>query len=63
MNERENIVSEILYWITGANEIENGSRGNEFDAKKLSVIEAFMGEDFNGTCGRNTVNTAAPILQ
>ena len=60
---RRNIVSEIIYSITGANDIETGSRGNEFDAKKLRIIEAFMGEDFVGTGGSNPVNTAAPILE
>ncbi|MCR4697181.1 MAG: DUF2974 domain-containing protein [Lachnospiraceae bacterium] len=60
---RKAIVTEILYSITGAHEVENGSRGNEFDAQKLRVIEAFMGEDFEGTAGNNPVNTAATILE
>ncbi|MBQ3543709.1 MAG: DUF2974 domain-containing protein, partial [Lachnospiraceae bacterium] len=61
-SEKEKLVTDILYFITGANEVSSGSRGGEFDAKKLKVIEEFMGRKFVGTNGANPVNSAAPIL-
>ncbi len=62
IDERSEICEQILYRISYALDVEVGSRGNEFDAQKLAVIEAFMGRDFVGTAGRNPVNTAATIL-
>ena len=61
--EREKILTKIIYFITGAENVMAGSRGTEFDAQKLAVIEAFMGEPFVGTAGTNPVNTAAEILE
>jgi len=61
--EREQLVTDILYYITGANAVAEGSRGSEFDARKLHVIEQVMGRDFMGTDGSNPVNSAADILQ
>ncbi|MDE6387823.1 MAG: hypothetical protein K2L82_08480, partial [Lachnospiraceae bacterium] len=61
--EKEELVTKILYFITGAEHVATGSRGSSFDAQKLTVIEQFMGRDFVGTGGRNPVNTAAPILK
>ncbi|MCM1170839.1 MAG: hypothetical protein NC393_01810, partial [Clostridium sp.] len=61
--ERENTLTKILYFITGADNVSAGSRGTEFDAQKLAVIEAFMGENFVGTAGANPVNTAAELLE
>ena len=62
VDEREAVCTQIIYRISGADAIEAGSRGTEFDAKKLAVIEAFMGRAFVGTAGNNPVNTAASIL-
>ncbi|MDE5873313.1 MAG: hypothetical protein K2H07_05305, partial [Lachnospiraceae bacterium] len=61
--EREKILTKIIYFITGAENVMAGSRGTEFDAQKLAVIEAFMGEPFVGTAGVNPVNTAAELLE
>ncbi len=61
--EREKILTKIIYFITGAENVAAGSRGTEFDAQKLAVIEAFMGQPFEGTAGANPVNTAAEILE
>ncbi|MCM1287188.1 MAG: hypothetical protein NC240_02670, partial [Clostridium sp.] len=61
--ERENTLTKILYFITGADNVSAGSRGTEYDAQKLAVIEAFMGENFVGTAGANPVNTAAELLE
>ncbi|MCH5263932.1 MAG: hypothetical protein J1F42_13565, partial [Lachnospiraceae bacterium] len=61
--EKEELLTKILYFITGADQVAAGSRGSYFDAQKLAVIEQFMGRDFVGTRGANPVNTAAPILE
>lgn len=61
--EKEQAVTDILYYITGAKDVASNSRGREFDAQKLTVIESFMGKDFVGTGGKNPVNTAATILE
>ncbi|MBQ7943876.1 MAG: hypothetical protein IJ326_07430 [Lachnospiraceae bacterium] len=63
LEDKEQVVTDILYHITGAKDVDADSRGNNFDAQKLTVIESFMGEDFVGTGGKNPVNTAAPILE
>ncbi len=62
VDEREEICTAIIEKICGADKVADGSRGTEFDAKKLAVIEAFMGREFIGTAGSNPVNTAATIL-
>ena len=61
-SERERLITDILMYITGANNIDSSSRGSQIDAKKLTVIEKFMGKEFVGTAGVNPVNTAAEIL-
>ena len=61
--EKETIVTKILYSITGADSTSDNSRGYEFDAKKLTVIEKYMGRSFVGTAGANPVDTAASILE
>ena len=62
-DEKEALVTKILYFITSADNIDSHSRGNEIDAQILTVVEKFMGRDFIGTQGANPVNTAAPILK
>ncbi|MCR5109557.1 MAG: hypothetical protein K6B38_01415, partial [Ruminococcus sp.] len=61
--ERKAIVGRILENICGADNIEDNSRGSNFSAKKLTVVEKFMGEEFNGASGRNPNGLAAPILE
>ena len=60
--EKETLVTKILYFITGADNVESGSRGSEIDAQKLAVVEKFEGREFIGTEGSNPVNTASAIL-
>jgi len=62
MNERLSIVQNLLMILTGAENIEAGSRGANFDAQKLAVLEATMGETFDGTDGSNPNTVASPIL-
>ena len=60
--EKETLATKILYFITGADKVESGSRGSEIDAQKLAVVEKFEGREFIGTEGSNPVNTASAIL-
>lgn len=57
-SEKEQLVTDILNFITGAGEVGEDSRGGQIDARKLAVIEQFI-----GTNGANPVNTAAAILE
>ena len=61
--KRIKIVEQILGFLCNIDEVEEGSRGNAFSAKKLAVIEAFMGESFIGVNGTNPNTAAAPILE
>ncbi|MDE6210209.1 MAG: hypothetical protein K2M73_11135 [Lachnospiraceae bacterium] len=68
-NESEDIarkhhyVKQILYFITGANDIDINSRGGNIDARDLKVIEEFMGHSFSGVGGTNPNTSAAAILK
>lgn len=62
-SERIAKTQEILAFICGANDVEEGSRGSSFSAKKLAVIEKFIGESFVGMNGGNPNSVAAPILE
>jgi len=62
INKKEAII-ELLYKWTGADKIVDGSRGSNFDAKKLHTLEQFMGEDFIGIDGsKNPNNNAGNFL-
>lgn len=43
---RMNLIDQILGKWANASDVENGSRGEFIDAKKLAIIETFMGIDF-----------------
>ena len=60
--EKEALVTDMLYFITGATGVAENSRGGQMDARKLMVVEKFMGRKFVGTQGENPVNTAAAVL-
>ncbi len=60
---RRTIVEKIVHFICETDSIEEGSRGASFSAKKLTVIEKFMGEGFIGINGENPNSAAAPILE
>lgn len=63
-NERRiEIVKMLLDLICDTVSIEEGSRGEFFSARKLAVIEKFMGENFMGVNGTNPNFVAAPILE
>jgi len=53
----------ILFTMSGAQNIASNSRGSNIDARRLHVIETIMGEDFSGVNGANPNPTAANILK
>ena len=61
--ERARIVEKIVNFLCDTDSVEEGSRGPSFSAKKLAVIEKFMGEGFIGINGENPNSAAAPILE
>ncbi|MBQ7980619.1 MAG: hypothetical protein IJ305_03320, partial [Oscillospiraceae bacterium] len=63
MDKRLETAEKILYFITGANDVVDGSRGAYMDAKQLAVIEAMLGEKYVGTLGANPHVAAAPMLK
>ena len=60
---RRTIVMQIVGFLCDTDSVEEGSRGSNFSAKKLAVIEKFMGESFMGINGENPNSVAAPILE
>ena len=60
---KKDILEQILYKWAGADKVADGSRGEYFDAKKLFVLEKFIGKGFVGTNGSNPHAQAAPFLE
>ena len=63
LDKRMQIAEQILYFVCGANDVADGSRGSYMDAKQLAVIEAMLGEKYVGTSGANPHRDAAPMLK
>ena len=61
-NTRNSTFEQILFKWTGADGIDPNSRGGLFDARKLAVIEKFLGQNFVGTTGANPNSNAVPFL-
>ncbi len=62
-NKKE-LVTEIIYKWTGAEDIAANSRGEDIDARQLYALEKFMGRGFVGVEGTSTPNSeAANILK
>ncbi|MDD5244530.1 MAG: calcium-binding protein, partial [Syntrophorhabdaceae bacterium] len=59
---RDTLMDQILIKWTGSEDVVDGSRGAFFDAKKLAVIEKFLGQSFVGMNGPNPNDLAAPLL-
>lgn len=59
---RNQLFTEAVYKWTGADIIDPKSRGNFIDARRLAVLEKFMGTDFAGSNGANPNENAAPLL-
>ncbi len=59
---RMEIVEQILLIMTDSENIVSDSRGPNIDAKKLNVVERFLGKPFVGANGSNPNRLAAPLL-
>jgi len=59
---RNSLLEQILFKWTGSDTLDPVSRGGNFDARRLAVLEEFFGQDFNGTDGANPNSNAAGIL-
>lgn len=60
-SQRMNIVEEILIKWTGSTNIVDGSRGENVDAKRLAIVEKFVGLDFYSTYNaENNLNPENP---
>ncbi|MDO5558179.1 MAG: calcium-binding protein, partial [Oscillospiraceae bacterium] len=60
--KKRGIVENILAYMCNCDEIPDRSRGVNVSARKLAVVEAYMGESFVGRDGENPNNTAGPII-
>ncbi len=56
---KKEILLDILHKWTKTENIKDGSRGSNFDAKRLHIIEQFMGQGFVGTDGKKDPNNNA----
>ena len=63
IEQKKQLCQDILYFISGANFVDSDSRGTNVDAKKLRVIESYLGMDFNGRDGVNPNAAAGVILE
>jgi len=59
---RDSLMEQILFKWTGSDTINPASRGPNFDARKLVVIEKLMGQPFYGANGSDPNSLAAPLL-
>ena len=59
---RNSLFDQILFKWTGSDSIASGSRGGYFDARKLAVLEKFLGEGYNGVNGANPIAAASASL-
>jgi Ca2+-binding RTX toxin-like protein len=62
VDDRNTLMARILLKWTGSEGVAAGSRGSNFDAQKLAVIEKLLGQPFVGTDGANPNSLAAPML-
>jgi Ca2+-binding RTX toxin-like protein len=61
-NIRNSTLEQILFKWTGSEGVDPASRGGLFDARKLAVLEKFLGQDFVGTTGANPNANSVPFL-
>ncbi len=60
---KRELVEKIIYRWCNCDSVSDGSRGTHYDAKKLNIIERFMGEKFRGVNNNGIPNIwAAPFL-
>ena len=59
ISSKRDLVVQILYKWTGADQIDPNSRGSNINAQQLYVLEKFMGENFVGVDGSGNPNNQA----
>jgi Ca2+-binding RTX toxin-like protein len=59
---REELVRELVFLITGADQVAPGSRGPNIDAQQLVAVEAILGRGFSGVNGPNPNVSASAML-
>ena len=59
---RNSLLEEIIIEWAGVQNVEEGSRGEFIDAKKIAALEKFTGRDFVGQDGTSTPNDNAAAL-
>lgn len=59
---RDLVNKELLFEWAGVSDIAPDSRGGSIDARKLAVIEKFMGQEFVGVGGSKNPNPNAAVL-
>ncbi len=59
ISSKRDLVVQILYKWTGADQIDPNSRGSNINAQLLYVLEKFMGENFVGVDGSGNPNNQA----
>ncbi len=59
---RNTLVEQIVFNWTGTTAVEESSRGEFIDAKKLAALEQFVGRGFTGIGGSNPLSAAVPFL-
>ncbi len=53
----------MLIIMAGAENVADGSRGIYVDAKKMTALEALLGQSFSGQNGANPNSAAAPLIK
>ena len=59
---RDNLLDQILFKWSGSDMVSPESRGANMDARKLAVLERFIGEGFVGAAGPNPIADASVRL-
>lgn len=62
-SKRFQMLDDIIYRWAGVESLAPGSRGGNFDARKLAVIEKMLGMTFNGSQGANPIREAVSSLE
>ncbi|MBO4523905.1 MAG: calcium-binding protein, partial [Ruminococcus sp.] len=63
ITERNEIIDEIIYKLTDAEKVEEGSRGEYISAKKMAALECLLGHEYFGQNGANPNIAAVPMLE
>ena len=61
-NVRQSLITQIIYKWANVEDIESDSRGVQMDARELTALEKFMGNEFKGVRNNGIPNSAAADL-